>query len=93
MKDLLKQSQKDNAGANFQVASFSLDAGVKIYVYRVDSVHNKVYKVLGSLGRVFENPENGIVSFPLSYCSLLIPRCLFTMRCCCCFRGVYSFPE
>ena len=93
MKDLLKQSQKDNAGTHFQVASCTLDDAVKIYAYRVASVHNKAYKLLGSLGRVVKNPENGIVSFPLSYCSLLIPHCLFTMRCCCCFCGVYSFFE
>ena len=59
MKDLLKQSQKDDSGTNFQVASCTLDAGVKIYAYRVDSVHSEAYKVLGSLGRVVDN-ENGI---------------------------------
>lgn len=57
MKDLLKQSQKDNTGTNFQVASCTLDAGVKIYAYRVDSVHSEAYKVLGSLGRVVENQD------------------------------------
>ena len=62
MKDLLKQSQKDDSGTNFQVASCTLDAGVKIYAYRVDSVHSEAYKVLGSLGRVVENEnENGTV--------------------------------
>ena len=55
MKDLLKQSQKEESVTNFQVASCTLDAGVKIYAYRVDSVHNEAYKVLGSLGRVVEN--------------------------------------
>jgi condensin complex subunit 2 len=36
---------------NFQKASCTLDASVKIYSYRVDSVHNQTYKVLGGLNR------------------------------------------
>jgi len=59
MKDLLKQSQKDESGTNFQIASCTLDAGVKIYAYRVDSVHSEAYKVLGSLGRAVENQDDG----------------------------------
>lgn len=36
---------------NFQRASVTLDAGVKIYSYRVDSVHTETFKILGGLGR------------------------------------------
>lgn len=36
---------------NFQRASVTLDAGVKIYSYRVDSVHTETFKMLGGLGR------------------------------------------
>lgn len=36
---------------NFQKASVTLDAGVKIYSYRVDSVHMETFKMLGGLGR------------------------------------------
>lgn len=36
---------------NFQKASFTIDASVKIYSSRVDSVHNQTYKVLGGLHR------------------------------------------
>jgi len=57
MKDLLKESNKDENATNFQVASCTLDAGVKIYAYRVDSVHSEAYKVLGSLGRAVNNPD------------------------------------
>ena len=32
-------------------ASCTLEAGVKIYAYRVDSVHSETYKVLGGLNR------------------------------------------
>lgn len=33
------------------MASCTLDASVKIYSYRVDSIHSEAYKVLGGLGR------------------------------------------
>eukprot|EP01084_Bolivina_argentea_P252372 423597_1 len=39
-------SQQQNA---FARASHTIDAASKIYGYRVDSVHNKTYKVLGSI--------------------------------------------
>lgn len=35
----------------WQRASVTLDAGVKIYSYRVDSVHTETFKILGGLGR------------------------------------------
>ena len=36
---------------DFKMASNTLDASVKIYAYRVDSVHASAYKVLGGLTR------------------------------------------
>lgn len=36
---------------NFQVASCTLDASVKIYSYRVDSIHQDTYKVMSGLSR------------------------------------------
>lgn len=36
---------------NFQVASCTLDASVKIYSYRVDSIHQETYKVMSGLSR------------------------------------------
>ncbi|KAH9298186.1 hypothetical protein KI387_029868, partial [Taxus chinensis] len=42
---------EDDTETNFQKASCTLEAGVKIYSYRVDSVHSEAYKVLGGLNR------------------------------------------
>ena len=39
-------------------ASCTLEAGVKIYSTRVDSVHSETYKVLGGLNRT-AGDENG----------------------------------
>ena len=51
MSDLVKPSDEEQGQTNFQRASCTLDAGVKIYSYRVDSVHNSIYKTLGGLSR------------------------------------------
>ncbi|KAL6071845.1 Condensin complex subunit 2 [Balamuthia mandrillaris] len=46
------QSAETESGvANFQAASCTLDASVKIYSCRVDSIHNEAYRVLGGLSR------------------------------------------
>lgn len=42
---------------NFQRASVTLDAGVKIYSYRVDSVHTETFKILGGLGRAANSAD------------------------------------
>ena len=49
----LPQLIREDGGqqTNFQRASVTLDAGVKIYSYRVDSVHTETFKILGGLGR------------------------------------------
>eukprot|EP01119_Soliformovum_irregulare_P020385 TRINITY_DN6591_c0_g1_i3.p1 TRINITY_DN6591_c0_g1~~TRINITY_DN6591_c0_g1_i3.p1 ORF type:complete len:660 (+),score=227.59 TRINITY_DN6591_c0_g1_i3:242-1981(+) len=44
---------------NFQTASATLDASVKIYSSRVDSVHHETFKVLGGLNRAEQREESG----------------------------------
>lgn len=48
-------------------ASCTLEAGVKIYSLRVDSVHSEAYKVLGGINRVGREEDTGLESgvFPL----------------------------
>ena len=50
LDDLIKEDDPTRH-PNFQRASVTLDAGVKIYSYRVDSVHTETFKILGGLGR------------------------------------------
>lgn len=50
LDDLVRQ-EAPGEQTNFQRASVTLDAGVKIYSYRVDSVHTATFKILGGLGR------------------------------------------
>ncbi|KAK9819705.1 hypothetical protein WJX72_001485 [[Myrmecia] bisecta] len=51
LSDLIKPSQEEGNQTNFQRASCTLDAGVKIYSYRVDNIHSETYKVLSGMGR------------------------------------------
>jgi condensin complex subunit 2 len=51
LSDLVKAEKDDDTSTNFQKASCTLDAGVKIYASRVDSVHSETFKVLGGLSR------------------------------------------
>ncbi|XLR14255.1 hypothetical protein S83_042193, partial [Arachis hypogaea] len=45
--DIIKAGEEDGyVETNFQKASCTLEAGVKIYSLRVDSVHSEAYKVL-----------------------------------------------
>eukprot|EP01028_Stygiella_incarcerata_P013830 TRINITY_DN850_c1_g1_i1.p1 TRINITY_DN850_c1_g1~~TRINITY_DN850_c1_g1_i1.p1 ORF type:complete len:879 (+),score=315.59 TRINITY_DN850_c1_g1_i1:112-2637(+) len=48
--DVLKTAMGDEQD-NFQVASCTLDASVKIYSCRVDSVYSEAYKIMGGLTR------------------------------------------
>lgn len=43
--------RRTSTETNFQLAGVTLDAGVKIYCSRVDSVHSNAYRVLGGLSR------------------------------------------
>jgi condensin complex subunit 2 len=58
LDDLIKEDDP-NKHTNFQRASVTLDAGVKIYSYRVDSVHTETFKILGGLGRASGPGEEG----------------------------------
>lgn len=51
--------------AGRQIASCTLDASVKIYSYRVDSVHSEAYKVLGGIAKTDMDGEDGAQSLPL----------------------------
>eukprot|EP01018_Ginkgo_biloba_P026384 Gb_02904 [translate_table: standard] len=50
LSDIIKV-EDDDTETNFQKASCTLEAGVKIYSLRVDSVHTDAYKVLGGINR------------------------------------------
>ncbi len=49
---------EEGSQTNFQRASVTLDAGVKIYSHRVDSVHTETFKMLGTFGRA-SGPAGG----------------------------------
>ncbi|KAJ6803752.1 condensin complex subunit 2-like isoform X1 [Iris pallida] len=52
LSEIIKvRSKEDDDETNFQKASCTLEAGVKIYSLRVDSVHSEAYKVLGGINR------------------------------------------
>ena len=53
MEDMVQHAMSVTAegNTNFTVASGTIEAGVKIYSSRVDSVHTEAYKVLGNLSR------------------------------------------
>ena len=44
-------------------ASCTLEAGIKIYSVRVDSLHSEAYKVLSGINRAGLENEQGLVSF------------------------------
>ncbi|XP_071730022.1 condensin complex subunit 2-like [Rutidosis leptorrhynchoides] len=50
--EIIKVEEVNDVETNFQKASCTLEAGVKIYSMRVDSVHAEAYKVLGAINRV-----------------------------------------
>ncbi|KMT12767.1 hypothetical protein BVRB_4g088610 [Beta vulgaris subsp. vulgaris] len=51
LSEIIKVEDEEDAETNFQKASCTLEAGVKIYALRVDSVHSEAYKVLGGISR------------------------------------------
>lgn len=61
MQDLLTTENKSGqSSTNFQVAGCTLDASVKIYSYRVDSVHSDAMKIAGTLGSDQVNNDDEI---------------------------------
>ncbi|XVF81600.1 hypothetical protein PTKIN_Ptkin15bG0168200 [Pterospermum kingtungense] len=62
LRDIIKVEEENDAETNFQKASCTLEAGVKIYSLRVDSVHSEAYKVLGGINRAgLENEQDSMV--------------------------------
>ncbi|XP_050381547.1 condensin complex subunit 2 [Argentina anserina] len=57
LAELVKVEEEKDAETNFQKASCTLEAGVKIYSLRVDSVHSEAYKVLGGMNRAGQDNE------------------------------------
>ncbi|KAL5990138.1 hypothetical protein ACLOJK_011035 [Asimina triloba] len=51
LSEIIRVEAEDDTETNFQKASCTLEAGVKIYSLRVDSVHSEAYKVLGGINR------------------------------------------
>ncbi|CAN1843555.1 Condensin complex subunit 2, partial [Linum perenne] len=69
--DIIKVEEEDTE-TNFQKASCTLEAGVRIYSLRVDSVHSEAYKVLGGIHRVGHDNEQ-VVCMQISPLSTLEP--------------------
>ncbi|KAH9652009.1 Condensin complex subunit 2 [Citrus sinensis] len=68
LSEIIKVETVGDAETNFQKASCTLEAGVKIYSVRVDAVHAQAYKVLGGITRAGQ--EDDQVAFavdPLSH--------------------------
>ncbi|XP_010556994.1 PREDICTED: condensin complex subunit 2-like isoform X2 [Tarenaya hassleriana] len=53
--------EENNSETNFQKASCTLEAGVKIYSLRVDSVHSEAYKVLGGINRAGQDDSEDTI--------------------------------
>ncbi|KAK4398051.1 Condensin complex subunit [Sesamum angolense] len=69
--EIIKVEEENDTETNFQKASCTLEAGVKIYSMRVDSVHSEAYKVLGGINRVGQEDEQGLHFLQLSPLSTL----------------------
>ncbi|KAK6259484.1 Condensin complex subunit 2/barren - like 1 [Theobroma cacao] len=62
LREIIKVEEENDVETNFQKASCTLEAGVKIYSLRVDSVHSEAYKVLGGINRAgHENEQDSAV--------------------------------
>nr|KYP43613.1 Condensin complex subunit 2 [Cajanus cajan] len=55
---IIRADEGDHVETNFQIASCTLEAGVKIYSLRVDSVHSEAYKVLARMNRAGQDTED-----------------------------------
>ncbi|XP_020098267.1 condensin complex subunit 2 isoform X2 [Ananas comosus] len=60
LSEIIQVRSEDDDETNFQKASCTLEAGVKIYSARVDSVHSEAYKVLGGINRAGREQEKEI---------------------------------
>uniref|UniRef100_A0A2N9IKJ2 Condensin complex subunit 2 n=1 Tax=Fagus sylvatica TaxID=28930 RepID=A0A2N9IKJ2_FAGSY len=62
LSEIIKVEAENNTETNFQKASCTLEAGVKIYSVRVDSVLSEAYKVLGGINRAgIEDEQETII--------------------------------
>ncbi|KAK7375203.1 hypothetical protein VNO78_35896 [Psophocarpus tetragonolobus] len=57
LTDIIRAEEGNHVETNFQMASCTLEAGVKIYSLRVDSVHSEAYKVLARMNRAGPDTE------------------------------------
>ncbi|XP_012572622.1 condensin complex subunit 2-like isoform X1 [Cicer arietinum] len=57
LNDIIRVEDDNNAETDFQMASCTLEAGVKIYSLRVDSVYSEAYKVLSRMNRAGEETQ------------------------------------
>ncbi|XP_017979600.1 PREDICTED: condensin complex subunit 2 [Theobroma cacao] len=58
LSEIIKvEAAEGDSETNFQKASCTLEAGVKIYSFRVDAVHAEAYKVLGGIHRAGQEDE------------------------------------
>ncbi|EMS64452.1 hypothetical protein TRIUR3_29350 [Triticum urartu] len=57
LSEIILAGEEEDDETNFQKASCTLEAGVKIYSLRVDSVHSEAYKVLGGINRAGRGEE------------------------------------
>ncbi|KAJ4977207.1 hypothetical protein NE237_002313 [Protea cynaroides] len=62
LSEIIKSEAENDVETNFQKASCTLEAGVKIYSLRVDSVHSEAYKVLGGINRAGREDEHEAIS-------------------------------
>ncbi|KAK4492816.1 hypothetical protein RD792_000141 [Penstemon davidsonii] len=62
LSEIVKVEESNDTETNFQKASCTLEAGVKIYSMRVDSAYSEAYKVLESINRVGKGYEQDHVS-------------------------------
>lgn len=60
LSEIIQAGEEMDDETNFQKASCTLEAGVKIYSLRVDSVHSEAYKVLGGINRAVRGEEAGL---------------------------------
>ncbi|XP_058773650.1 condensin complex subunit 2-like [Vicia villosa] len=56
---IIRDEDDNHAHTNFQMASCILEAGVKIYSLRVDSLYSETYKVLARMTRAGQESEQG----------------------------------
>ncbi|KAI5412606.1 hypothetical protein KIW84_057315 [Lathyrus oleraceus] len=62
LTDIIRDEDDNDAETNFQMASCTLEAGVKIYSLRVDSVYSETYKVLARMNRAGQETEQESVN-------------------------------